>query len=76
MGKDAAIFLLAENQTKNHIYHIGHKKPFFKVAEKIAAYLNLKDYLSFEKDRLVQPGFILRTTKKYPTNSDGNQQKS
>ena len=56
--KDAAsaIFLLAENQTKNHIYHIGHKKPFtnLEVAEKIAAYLNLKDYLSFEKDRLVQ----------------------
>ena len=53
--KDAAlaIFLLAENSVKNEIYHIGHKTPFtnLEVAEKIANYLNLSDYLSFEQDR-------------------------
>ena len=46
-------FLLAENHVKNEIYHIGHKTLFtnLEVAEKIASYLNLSDYLSFEKDR-------------------------
>jgi len=64
--KDAvnAIFLLAENKTKKPIYHIGQKNAYtnLEVAKKIASHLNLKDYLSFEKDRLTQD-FI------YPSNN-------
>ena len=55
--KDAALamYLLSTNTTKEDVYHIGHKTPFtnLEVAEKIATYLNLEDYLSFEKDRLI-----------------------
>ncbi|MGI9249910.1 MAG: NAD-dependent epimerase/dehydratase family protein [Pseudohongiellaceae bacterium] len=55
--KDAAlaIYLLAEKANKNRIYHIGQEEPFsnLQIAEKIGAYLGLKDYLSFEKDRLI-----------------------
>jgi len=55
--KDAAmaICLLAENATQSHIYHIGHHQAFsnLEIAEKIGNYLQLEDYISFEKDRLV-----------------------
>ena len=50
-----AIYLLAEHATKSRIYHIGHDQSFsnLEVAEKIGSYLKLKDYISFEKDRLI-----------------------
>jgi nucleoside-diphosphate-sugar epimerase len=50
-----AIYLLAEHATKSHIYHIGHEHSFsnLEIAEKIGSYLNLEDYISFEKDRLI-----------------------
>ena len=55
--KDAAmaIYLLAEHATKSQIYHIGHDQSFsnLEVAEKIGSYLKLEDYISFEKDRLI-----------------------
>ena len=55
--KDAAeaIWLLAENATQSRIYHIGHEDKFsnLEIAEKIGNYLGLKDYISFEKDRLI-----------------------
>ena len=55
--KDAAeaIWLLAEKATKSQIYHIGHTDKFsnLEIAEKIGKYLGLKDYISFEKDRLI-----------------------
>ena len=55
--KDAAeaIWLLAEKATKSQIYHIGHEDKFsnLEIAEKIGTYLGLKDYISFEKDRLI-----------------------
>ena len=55
--KDAAeaIWLLAEKATKSRIYHIGHEDKFsnLEIAEKIGNYLELKDYISFEKDRLI-----------------------
>ena len=55
--KDAAmaIYLLAENATKSQVYHIGHKTAFsnLEIATKIGNYLGLKDYISFEKDRLI-----------------------
>ena len=55
--KDAAmaIYLLAEHATKSHIDHIGPDHSFSnrEIAEKIGSYLNLEDYISFEKDRLI-----------------------
>ena len=55
--KDAAmaIYLLAEHATKSHIYHIGHEQSFsnLEIAKKIGSYLKLEDYISFEKDRLI-----------------------
>ena len=55
--KDAAeaIWLLAEKATQSRIYHIGHKDKFsnLEIAEKIGKYLGLENYISFEKDRLI-----------------------
>jgi dTDP-glucose 4,6-dehydratase len=55
--KDAAeaVCLLATNANKSHIYHIGHNQAFsnLQIAEKIGTYLGLNDYLSFQKDRLI-----------------------
>ena len=49
-------FSVSRKSNKKITFIILVIKPFtnLEVAEKIAAYLNLKDYLSFEKDRLVQ----------------------
>ena len=46
---------MAEKATKSQIYHIGHEDKFsnLEIAEKIGEYLGLKDYISFEKDRLI-----------------------
>ena len=55
--KDAvhAIYFLANNKTQKNLYHIGHDTTFsnLEVAEKIGSYLSLGDYISFEKDRLI-----------------------
>ena len=51
----AAIYLLAENAAKSQVYHIGHKDAFsnLEIANKIGNYLGLRDYISFERDRLI-----------------------
>ena len=55
--KDAAmaIYLLANEATKSKVYHIGHEDAYsnLEIATKIGNYLGLKDYISFEKDRLI-----------------------
>ena len=46
---------MANNKTQKKRYHIGHDTTFtnLEVAEKIGSYLSLSDYISFEKDRLI-----------------------
>ena len=47
--------VLAENATKSQVFHIGHNYAFWnlEIATKIGNYLGLNDYISFEKDRLI-----------------------
>ena len=51
----AALKVLAERCDKSEIYNIGHETHYsnLQVAEKIGAQLGLRDFISFEKDRLV-----------------------
>jgi len=49
-----ALMLLAHNNTKKYIYNIGIDKSYtnLEVAELIGKYLNLSDFISYEKDRV------------------------
>ena len=51
----SAICELATKGTKSKIYHIGTEESFsnFEIAEKIGTHLGLKDYISYETDRIV-----------------------
>lgn len=49
-----ALLILAEQDTKQDIYNIGHDKSYtnLEVAKLIGEHLNLDDFISFEKDRV------------------------
>jgi len=49
-----ALVLLAEQNTEEDIYNIGHDKSYtnLQVAELIGEYLNLENFISYEKDRI------------------------
>jgi dTDP-D-glucose 4,6-dehydratase len=49
-----ALLVLAENDTKDYIYNIGHDVSYsnLQIAKLIGDYLNLEDYIKFEKDRI------------------------
>lgn len=49
-----ALSLLAHKETKQDIYNIGHDTSYtnLEIAEYIGEYLNLKDFISYQKDRV------------------------
>tara|TARA_B100000902_G_scaffold347797_1_gene355316 strand:- start:1008 stop:1943 length:936 start_codon:yes stop_codon:yes gene_type:complete len=49
-----ALVILAEQNTEEDIYNIGHDKSYtnLQVAELIGEYLNLENFISYEKDRI------------------------
>lgn len=49
-----ALVILAEQKTKENIYNIGHDKSYtnLQVAQLIGEYLNLDNFIAYEKDRV------------------------
>jgi len=49
-----ALILLGANETTNHVYNIGHDKSYtnLEVANMIGNYLELRDFIAFEEDRV------------------------
>lgn len=70
--KDAAnaLLLLADRCEESSIFNIGHDKSYtnLEIANKIASYLNVRDHVSFEKDRLINDVF-------YPPSDGSMEQK-
>lgn len=54
-----ALLVLAGNDTKDYIYNIGHDVSYsnIQIAKLIGDYLNLEDYIKFEKDRIYNDSY-------------------